>query len=271
MRRPGPRHFDCVRRAWHSERHQPLRGTLIQEIFRVVDEIHGPATKNNKEYQEKLPIVVLKAEEILYSKANSQFEYMDFRTVLARTNEAIDTIIRRDEITESGNAKYLHPCIEAALNLGCSLTRTPRSQRNKPRCYLSHSKEQASNVIQHTPQNSNTRDNATKPCHVSKNVAPTTTTTTTSSNKKQCLSPQPPRLSSVYPLYYHGNNNIHLEESQHGSKASDKSNANNFVPPVTGVVQNLMANGDPVQTMSRANKCDLSLRLGLGPMNSTSF
>lgn len=39
---------------------------------RVVHEVHCPATKKNKEWQEKLPIVVLKAEEIMYSKANSE-------------------------------------------------------------------------------------------------------------------------------------------------------------------------------------------------------
>lgn len=37
-----------------------------------MNEVHGSATKKNKEWQEKLPIVVLKAEEIMYSKANSE-------------------------------------------------------------------------------------------------------------------------------------------------------------------------------------------------------
>ena len=35
---------------------------------------------------------------------------MDITTLLARTNDAIDTIIRRDEQTETG--QYLQPCIE---------------------------------------------------------------------------------------------------------------------------------------------------------------
>lgn len=39
---------------------------------RVANEIHSSSTKQNKEWQEKLPIVVLKAEEIMYSKANSE-------------------------------------------------------------------------------------------------------------------------------------------------------------------------------------------------------
>ncbi|XP_054797900.1 uncharacterized protein LOC129302971 isoform X2 [Prosopis cineraria] len=136
MPRPGPRPYDCVRRAWHSDTHQPIRGTLIQEIFRVVNDIHGPATKKNKEYQEKLPIVVLRAEEIMYSKANSEAEYMDLTTLLVRANDAIDTVIRRDESTETGEC--LQPCIEAALCLGCTPEKASRSQRNSPRCYLSH-------------------------------------------------------------------------------------------------------------------------------------
>lgn len=37
-----------------------------------MNEIHSSATKKNKEWQEKLPIVVLKSEEIMYSKANSE-------------------------------------------------------------------------------------------------------------------------------------------------------------------------------------------------------
>ncbi|KAI3717655.1 hypothetical protein L1987_69411 [Smallanthus sonchifolius] len=72
MPRPGPRPYECVRRAWHSDRHQPIRGSLIQQIFRLVNEIHSSATRKNKEWQDNLPIVVLKAEEIIYSKANSE-------------------------------------------------------------------------------------------------------------------------------------------------------------------------------------------------------
>ncbi|CAM8967422.1 unnamed protein product [Rhodiola kirilowii] len=136
MPRPGPRPYECVRRAWHSERHQPIRGSLIQEIFRVVTEIHCSATKRNKEWQEKLPIVVLKAEEIMYSKANSEAEYMDLKTLWDRANDAIDTIIRRDDCVETGD--LIQPCIEAALHLGCIPRKASRSQRNNdPRCYLS--------------------------------------------------------------------------------------------------------------------------------------
>lgn len=145
MARPGQRPYECMRRAWHSDRHQPMRGSLIQEIFRVVNEIHSSATKKNKEWQEKLPLVVLKAEEIMYSKANSEVEYMDLKTLPERANDAIDTIIRRDGSTESGD--LLPPCIEAALNLGCVPTRVARGQRNNnSRCYLSSTTQEATEL-----------------------------------------------------------------------------------------------------------------------------
>ncbi|KAF8036622.1 hypothetical protein BT93_C2370 [Corymbia citriodora subsp. variegata] len=135
MPRPGPRPYECVRRAWHSDRHQPMRGSIIQQIFRVVNEAHSAATKKNREWQEKLPIVVFRAEEIMYSKANSEAEYMDPETLWERVNDAINTIIRRDESTETGD--LLPPCVEAALNLGCVPVRASRSQRhNNFRTYL---------------------------------------------------------------------------------------------------------------------------------------
>lgn len=135
MPRPGPRPYECVRRAWHSDRHQPIRGSLIQEIFRIVNEVHCSGTRKNREWQEKLPIVVLRAEEIMYSKAISEAEYSDLKTLWDRVNNAIDTIIRRDVGTEIG--ELLQPCIEAALLLGCNPRRTSRSQCNdSPRCYL---------------------------------------------------------------------------------------------------------------------------------------
>lgn len=41
-------------------------------LIRVVHENHSTSTKKNREWQEKLPLVVLKSEEIMYSKANSE-------------------------------------------------------------------------------------------------------------------------------------------------------------------------------------------------------
>ncbi|WOH01027.1 hypothetical protein DCAR_0520405 [Daucus carota subsp. sativus] len=145
MPRPGPRPYECVRRAWHSDRHQPIRGSIIQQIFRVVNGRHSSATKGNREWQEKLPIVVFKAEEIMYSKANSEVEYMDLETIWDRVNEAINIIIRRDESTETGD--LLPPCVEAALNLGCVPVRASRSQRhNNPRTYLSNRTQDTSSL-----------------------------------------------------------------------------------------------------------------------------
>jgi len=34
MPRSAPKPYDCLRRPWHTQIHQPIRGTLIQEIFR---------------------------------------------------------------------------------------------------------------------------------------------------------------------------------------------------------------------------------------------
>jgi len=42
----------------------------------VVNDMHGSSTKKNKEYQEKLPIVVLRAEGIIYSKANFKVTFL---------------------------------------------------------------------------------------------------------------------------------------------------------------------------------------------------
>lgn len=217
MPRPGPRPYECVRKAWHSDRHQPIRGSLIQEIFRVVNEVHNSTTKKNKEWQEKLPIVVLKVEEIMYSKANSEAEYMDLKTLWDRTNDAINTIIRRDESTENG--KLLQPCIEAALNLGCTPRRASRSQRNSnPRCYLSPSTQEHPSVSPGTIENTSQGNHTTNShymSHCSNFVKPTTQISTHSipvaqsnvlpSSNKPILPMQnypASNLYSVYPLYY---------------------------------------------------------------------
>ncbi|KAJ0251878.1 Histone acetyltransferase [Hirschfeldia incana] len=122
---------------------------LLYEISffgRIVCEIHSQSTKKNTEWQEKLPVVVLRAEEIMYSKANSEAEYMDMSTLLDRTNDAINTIIRLDETTETG--ELLQPCIEAALHLGCTPRKASRSQRNiNPRCYLSQGSTNLDNIL----------------------------------------------------------------------------------------------------------------------------
>lgn len=52
-------------------------------LIRIVNEAHSSATKKNKEWQQKLPIVVLKAEEIVYSKANSEVCFLFLLTFKA--------------------------------------------------------------------------------------------------------------------------------------------------------------------------------------------
>ncbi|XP_040965370.1 uncharacterized protein [Gossypium hirsutum] len=135
MPRPGTRPYECVKRTWHSETHQLIRGSMVQQILRLAIQTHSSATKKNKEWRDKILIVIVKAEEMMYSKANSENEYMNPETLWDRVNDAIDTIIRRDESTETG--ELLPPFVEAALNLGCSPVRYSRSQQHcNPRTYL---------------------------------------------------------------------------------------------------------------------------------------
>ncbi|KAL5975875.1 hypothetical protein ACLOJK_020203 [Asimina triloba] len=42
---------------------------------------------------------------------------MDLKTLWERTNDAIDTIIRRDESTETESGDLLQPCIEGNLGV----------------------------------------------------------------------------------------------------------------------------------------------------------
>ncbi|KAL1210359.1 hypothetical protein V5N11_006690 [Cardamine amara subsp. amara] len=226
MPRPGPRPYDCIRRAWHSDRHQPMRGLLIQEIFRIVCEIHSQSTKKNTEWQEKLPVVVLRAEEILYSKANSEAEYMDMKTLLDRTNDAINTIIRLDETTETG--QFLQPCIEAALHLGCTPRRASRSQRNiNPRCYLSQDSTKLDNILSQVFMKPN-------------NFAPTNLAVAQEKKVEKC----PVSKYSAYPLCYS------LKPT------NDSFNSKNSRPASVVDATNGIAFG------GCEFECDLSLRLG---------
>ncbi|XVE97420.1 hypothetical protein REPUB_Repub03eG0017800 [Reevesia pubescens] len=296
MPRPGPRPYVCERRAWHSDRHQPMRGSLIQEIFRVVNGVHSSATKKNKEWLEKLPIVVFKVEEIMYCKANSEAEYLDLKTLPDRTNDAINIIIKRDESTETG--KLLQPCIEAALNLGCTARRTLRSQRNcNPGCYLNRGTQEAENTAQ-----GNLTCNSHCLASYSSFMKPTTMNVThlgseslkyiaqnsnCTTNKfsfasengslprnNQCvpLEKYPPNLYSVYPLFY--GNHLKFEELQHGFGIFPKSVSKTVEPAKVGVIHNLFSsdvNSSNKMNQTEAKKtsnnpheiaCDLSLRLG---------
>ncbi|PRQ26739.1 putative coactivator CBP, KIX domain-containing protein [Rosa chinensis] len=286
MPRSGPRPYECIRRAWHSDRHQPVRGSLIKEIFSVANEIHSSATRKNKEWQEKLPIVVLKAEEIMYSKANSEAEYTDLKTLWDRANDAINTIIRRDESIETGE-EFLQPCIEAALNLGCVARRASRSQRySNPRCYLSPITSDVPSVVEKSkvsnPQYTPHCSNFVKPITInSTHLGPESTMKSTSAAENvppcgydQC-SPRDIRATSnisSYPLYY--GNCPQFEELKHGFVSLPKPVPNPIKPAKMSVIPNLFRNGDkPSNSTQKGPRdypdqspdtigCDLSLRLG---------
>ncbi|CAN1170121.1 hypothetical protein LINPERPRIM_LOCUS206 [Linum perenne] len=224
MPRPGPRPYECVRRAWHSDRHQSMRGSIIQQIFRAVNENHSAATRKNKEWQEKLPIVVFKAEEIIYSKANSEEEYMRQDTLWDRVNEAINTIIRREEQTETG--KLLPPCVEAALNLGCIPVRASRSQRHtSQRTYLSPRIHEPAQPARFLSDTSNAERSPQKPPFHSGHQNSMTAVDSSWLMAKEAdpLS----RFGTVYPLYY-GDHYEH-KEPQLVSQVADRAAPNTIL------------------------------------------
>ncbi|XWS70716.1 hypothetical protein CRYUN_Cryun03dG0071400 [Craigia yunnanensis] len=275
MPRPGPRPYECVRRAWHSERHQPMRGSIIQQILRLAIETHSTATKKNKEWQDKILTVIIKAEEILYSKANSEAEYMNPETLWDRVNDAINTIIRRDESTETG--ELLPPCVEAALNLGCYPVRTSRSQRHSnPRTYLT---PRAPETVSAAPRILDKGNGERCPqllpvqsggqfARIATNVNSNISVSQTNRHSYSFLSENctsghdqlmgietitPPNLGQVYPLYY----GIHYQnaESQTGSPVQENIASDTIIvgrpigtsvaePAETGSLQNLFSSSD---------------------------
>ncbi|CAG7889339.1 unnamed protein product [Brassica rapa] len=269
MPRPGPRPYECVKRAWHSDRHQPIRGSIIRQIFRLAMEAHSAATKKNKEWQEKLPVVVLKAEEIMYSKANSEEEYTDADTIWNRVNDAIDTIIRRDESTETG--PLLPPCVEAALNLGCIAVKASRSQRHSNvRTYLCPKFQQPVSASTNEPQYHHQAQKSNKPSPTAQPAIPVDVHDDSNNRGPPFLhesmqmhqkplarklgtitdtpapSPSPINLGSVYPLYYGGNNQ------------TQQVDMSSRVPITIGMPISIKA---PEERTERF--CDLSLRLGV--------
>ncbi|KAE9464363.1 hypothetical protein C3L33_03707, partial [Rhododendron williamsianum] len=295
MPRPGPRPYECVRRAWHSDRHQPMRGSVIQQIFRAVQESHSPVTKKNKEWQEKLPIVA---------------EYMDIATLWDRVNDAINTIIKRDESTETGD--LLPPCVEAALNLGCVPVRASRSQRNaNPRSYLGQKTQDPNNTTnewnpQLPPLHSGNLLASPRPVSMNSTQSSTTMTQSNSCNNHitHCNFPSPcvevpppsnhqfipvesntsPNVGLVYPLYY--GTQLQPEMPQSTFQVPRNPNAIFFGRPIfpsiaettkKGFLQNLFSCERDENTSNRVRQADsrkhhgkapetgfdLSLRLGL--------
>ncbi|GLT25341.1 hypothetical protein SLA2020_004750 [Shorea laevis] len=268
MPRAGSRSYVCERRVWHSDMHQAMRGSLIREIFRVVHEIHSSATKKNKEWQEKLPVVVLKAEEIMYSKANSEAEYMDPKTLWDRTNDAINTIIKRDENTETG--EFLQPCIEAALNLGCKPWRTLRSQRySTQRCYLNTSCQEGENIVQ--------GDHTINSQYITYSVKPTTMNMTHLGSESQDRYPAVHNNtnSAAYGFPF-ASENVTSPEPQRGLGILPQSHPRKVEavgPAEVGVTQSLLScdvyisnkitkvDVRDIPVKPHENVCDLSLRL----------
>ncbi|KAJ9548587.1 hypothetical protein OSB04_021130 [Centaurea solstitialis] len=285
-----PRKYECVRRSWHSDLHQPIRGSIIQQIFRVVHENHSIGTKKNREWQEKLPLVVLKSEEIMYSKANSEAEYVDPKTLWDRVNDAIDTIIRRDE---SLTGELLPPCVEAALNLGCVIVKTSRSQRNKNTgSYLNPRNQdpiattarnpnvpsrERPNPANHThtfPEtNRDSRQNYPIAPHGPSTYPPSLSNSpqkTVSVESKSSLAPP-----SVYPLYY----GVHFQpQNPRSGFQTTHQNSNTIIvgtpvfqtvheplpPPPTGFSETsfLLKKNVHEEPEPSHVECDLSLRLG---------
>nr|XP_043624289.1 uncharacterized protein LOC122595881 [Erigeron canadensis] len=281
MPRPGPRPFECVRRSWHSDRHQPIRGSIIQQIFRLVHENHSPGTKKNREWQEKLPAVVLKSEEIMYSKANSEAEYLNSETLWDRLNDAIDTIIRKDETMETG--EFLPPCVEAALNLGCVPVRSSRSQRNtNTRSYLSPRNQDPGPNVQRPEGVDRTRAFS----EVNNDIGPSSQAALPGSSRYPPLFGNLPRQMvsfenrpTIFPLY-HG---FHFQPRAPQMFQDSPQNLNKIIDgtPVyhptretlpsssqTGCPERLFSfdgcdNSSKKQIRPELGECDLSLRLGL--------
>ncbi|XP_054822396.1 uncharacterized protein LOC129320803 isoform X2 [Prosopis cineraria] len=272
-------------------------------LIRVVNEAHSSATKKNKEWQEKLPTVVLKAEEIMYSKANSEAEYLNPDTLWERLNDAINTIIRRDESTETG--ELLPPCVEAALNLGCKPVRASRSERhNNPRTYLSpRAQEPAPGspkaVVELRPQFSTLQSGnpldlaksqvavSALPISDSGKLAqqnhrlmgscnyPSSDTFPAARHQQLTMETNPSmNLGSVYPLYY----GTQYESKQPGLKMTSENTSSDQIfvgtpiitpipePASFGQLQKLSYSRSQyaeIQETPPERECDLSLRLGL--------
>ncbi|XP_022749670.1 uncharacterized protein LOC111299039 isoform X2 [Durio zibethinus] len=177
----------------------------------------------------------------MYSKANSEAEYMNLETLWDRVNDAINTIIRRDESTETG--QLLPPCVEAALNLGCYPVRASRSQRHcNPRTYLTpRAQEPVSAAPRILDKGSDERCPQLSPVQsgnqfprIATNVNSNISVSQTNRQSYSFLSENcpsghdqlmrmetntPPNLGQVFPLYY----GIHYQnsESQTGSPVQE--------------------------------------------------
>ncbi|KAJ6330008.1 hypothetical protein OIU76_008772 [Salix suchowensis] len=230
---------------------------------------------------------------------------MEPKTLWDRTNDAINTIIRRDESMETG--ELLQPCIEAALNLGCTPRRASRSQRNcNPSFYLSPTTREPNTLLPGSMHSSIQADHASNsrvlpnyPNMVKPMIMNSTPSGSESqdfagqingtSNKflfiddniplynvNQCLPLENYRIPSpcsVYPLYYGG-----CLEPRRGCGALPKTLPGTMEPVEVAAMQNFFPRTEdiPVQICHADHRkdsplqqqetgCDLSLRLGSLP------
>lgn len=202
-------------------------------------------------------------------------------TLLDRTNDAINTIIRLDETTETG--EFIQPCIEgikslklsyyhsldfssrlistskvfvlyasvAALHLGCTPRRASRSQRNiNPRCYLSQDSTNLDNVLSRQyqvfmkPNNNN----------FGPRNLPVMTFRSSDVQEKRVVERCPDSKYSTYPLCY--SFPVPSLPSSNNFGDSCKSNKSSRPDATNGIT---------------FGGCDLSLRLGpLGDITTPS-
>ncbi|WZZ28180.1 hypothetical protein YC2023_011581 [Brassica napus] len=208
-------------------------------------EAHSAATKKNKEWQEKLSVVVFKADEIMYSKSNSE-NLADFGGLTLTT--------------ETG--PLLPPCVEAALNLGCTAVRASISQRHSNvQTYLCPKFQQPVSASTNEPQYHHQAQKSNKPSPTAQ-PAISVDVLDDSNNRGaaflhesmqntrgfHCSSSltAPINLGLVYPLYYRGNNQ------------TQQVDMSSRVPIIIGMPISIKA---PEERTERL--CDLSLRLGV--------
>ena len=200
---------------------------------------------------------------------------MDMNTLLDRTNDAINTIIRLDETTEKG--EFLQPCIEgipytiwtitlllilllslvlfvsvAALHLGCTPRRASRSQRNiNPRCYLSQDSTKLDNILSPQYQAFMKQNNF---CPKNLQVM-----SFHSDVQEKWVERCPVSKYSSYPLCY----SFRVPSLPRSNNVTDSYKSNKSSKPVIAT--------DATKGTTTFDGCDLSLRLGpLGDIRSPS-
>lgn len=205
---------------------------------------------------------------------------MDLKTLRDRANDAINTIVRRDESSE-GTGEFLQPCIEAALRLGCITRRTSRSQRNdQPRCYLSGNVD----LVNATKGNPRTTSSLALPyLSLLRTETPNFVIPINSCiynempflSSRKCLPLEPSFPSkpfAVYPLYY----GVHSQPMESRQKLGAPSTSSFIAQdhPKRGIPTKLLLGRDyftsraPLEVLNNpaGGECDLSLHLGLASM-----